>query len=127
MPAEVCAPVCYSGQINGQLLGFSSLNCKQTEMDDFIDRLLTAMSGLLQQKGCKYMFAKIDNLVPNTGEDSAADSYTGNGIYFIYRGEGAKAIAEEIFGTSLREGVCYTTEDLSRKQIVPLITDILNR
>ena len=28
-------------------------------------------------------------------------------------------------GASLREGACYTTENLSRKQIVPLITKVL--
>jgi len=30
-----------------------------------------------------------------------------------------------IFGPSLREGVCYTSEELSRKQIVPRITEVL--
>ena len=40
-------------------------------------------------------------------------------------GEGTKALAESIFGASLRDGVTYTKENLSRKQIVPLITEKL--
>jgi manganese-dependent inorganic pyrophosphatase len=34
-------------------------------------------------------------------------------------------VAEAVFGPSLREGVCYTVENLSRKQIVPRITEEL--
>jgi manganese-dependent inorganic pyrophosphatase len=45
--------------------------------------------------------------------------------YFTYYGEGTKALAESIFGTSLRDGITYTKENLSRKQIVPLITEKL--
>lgn len=30
-----------------------------------------------------------------------------DGLYFIYYGEGAKAVAEAIFGTSLRPGVTF--------------------
>ena len=47
------------------------------------------------------------------------------GLYFIYYGEGAQAVAEAIFGPSLRSGVTYSKEHLSRKQIVPLIMEIL--
>jgi len=45
---------------------------------------------------------------------------------FFY-GEGTQAIAEAVFGPSLRPGVCYTSENLARKQIVPRITEILNK
>jgi manganese-dependent inorganic pyrophosphatase len=48
-----------------------------------------------------------------------------DGTYFIYYGEGTQAVAEAIFGPSLREGVTYSKEELSRKQIVPRITEIL--
>jgi len=34
-------------------------------------------------------------------------------------------VAEGVIGPSLREGVCYTSEELSRKQIVPRITEVL--
>ena len=47
--------------------------------------------------------------------------------YFIYYGEGTKEMAEAIFGASLRDGVCYTTENLSRKQIVPRMIEVLNK
>ncbi|MCR5424584.1 MAG: DHH family phosphoesterase [Bacteroidales bacterium] len=114
-------------EINSQMMGFASLDCKEAEMDGFIDRMLSVMPSIMQQKGFQLMFAKIDNLVPNTEDNSAVKPYTDNGFYFIYSGERAKAIAEEMFGPSLRDGVCYTTEDLSRKQIIPLITNILNR
>ena len=69
--------------------------------------------------------AKIDNMVENTGDDRAERPYVENGTYFIYYGEGAKAMAEAVYGPSLREGVCYTTENLSRKQIVPRIIEVL--
>ncbi len=114
-------------EINGLLIGFGSLACKQTDMDSFIDRMLAVMPNVMQQRGCNMLFAKIDNLVPNTGDNRDNNPYVDDGFYFIYCGERAKAVAEEIFGPSQREGVCYTTSELSRKQIVPLITDILNR
>lgn len=64
----------------------------------------------------------------------AANNYDGSdpdtpfvedGIYFIYYGEGTQAVAETIFGPSLREGVTFSQEKLSRKQIVPKIIEIL--
>ena len=111
--------------ISGLLLGFGSLVCKQNEMEAFIDRMLAAMPQVMQQNGLQMVVAKIDNMVENTGDDRARRPYVENGTYFIYYGEGAKAMAEAVFGPSLREGVCYTTENLSRKQIVPRITDVL--
>jgi len=40
--------------------------------------------------------------------------------------DGAReAIIQSIFGSSLSEGVTYTSENLSRKQIVPKITELL--
>ncbi len=113
-------------EINGHLIGFGSLVCKQAEMDAFITRMLTAMPEVMKQKGRQMLFAKIDNLVPNTGSDKGVKPYVEDGTYFIYYGEGTKKIAEAVFGASLREGVCYTTENLSRKQIVPRITKVLN-
>lgn len=112
-------------EISGHLIGFGSLVSKEAEMDAFITRMLTIMPEVMQLKGRQILFAKIDNLVPNTGSDTAEKPYLENGTYFIYYGEGAKDVAEAVFGASLREGVCYTTENLSRKQIVPRITDAM--
>jgi manganese-dependent inorganic pyrophosphatase len=111
--------------IDDHLIGIGSLACKQTEMDDFITRMLAAMPEVMKQQGRQMLFAKIDNLVPNTGSDKAVKPYVECGTYFIYYGEDTKRVAEAVFGASLREGVCYTEENLSRKQIVPLITQVL--
>ena len=112
-------------EIGSHLVGFSSLACKKSEMDAFITRMLAAMPEVMKQKGRDMIFAKIDNLVPNTDTSSEASLYVSEGTYFIYFGEGTKTIAEAIFGTSLREGVTYTKDNLVRKQIVPKITDLL--
>ena len=112
-------------EISGHQLGFGSLVCKQSQMEAFIDRMLAVMPEVMRQKGRQMVVAKIDNMVENTGDDRAERPYVENGTYFIYYGEGAKQMAEAIFGASLREGVCYTAENLSRKQIVPRITELL--
>lgn len=112
-------------EINGHLIGFGSLACKQADMDAFITRLLAAMPEVMKLKGRQMLFAKIDNLVPNTGIDKELEPYIEGGTYFIYCGENTKQVAEAVFGASLREGVCYTTENLVRKQIVPRITAVI--
>ena len=112
-------------EIGGHLIGFGSLACKQTEMDAFITRMLAVMPEVMKQKGRDMIVAKIDNLVPNTDQSESASPYMEEGTYFIYFGEGTKALAESIFGASLREGVTYSKDKLSRKQIVPLITEKL--
>lgn len=114
-------------EINGQMIGFGSMVCKQADMDNFIDQMLSVMPDIMQQKGVDMVFAKIDNLVPYTRADRTINPSTQNGIYFLYNGEGAPSIAKEIFGPSLRSGVCYSSKNYSRKQIIPLITEILNR
>ena len=112
-------------EINGHSIGFGSLVYKEAEMDAFIMQMLAAMVEVLMQKDLEMLFAKIDNLVPNTGIDKAVKPYIENGTYFIYFGEDSQRVAEAVFGASLREGVCFTTENLSRKQIVPRITAVL--
>jgi len=112
-------------EISGHQLGFGSLVCKQSQMEAFIDRMLAVMPEVMRQRGRQMIVAKIDNMVENTGDDRAERPYVENGTYFIYYGEGAKQMAEAIFGASLREGVCYTAEKISRKQIMPRITELL--
>lgn len=60
----------------------------------------------------------------NTGDDRLKRPLINRGTYFLYCGEGTKDMAETMFGTSLREGVCFTLDQLSRKQIVPRMTKI---
>lgn len=88
--------------------------------------MLAVMPEVMQQKGPQMLFARIENRVPNTGSEKAVKPYVEDGFYFIYCGAGAKGVAEAAIGASLREGVCYTKEGLSRKQIVPLITKVLD-
>ena len=112
-------------EIGGKAIGFGSLTCKASEMEGFITRMLTAMPQVLSESGRDMLFAKIDNLVPNPDAGSTDIPFVQDGTYFIYFGEGTQAVAEAIFGPSLREGVTYTQENLSRKQIVPKIMEIL--
>ena len=112
----------YKGyEYNSYKFGMGSLDCVAEEMDGFIDRMLAVMPEVAKENRLHMLFAKIDNkvLLPGTID------YTDAGTYFIYYGEGAQAVAEAIFGPSLREGVTYSEEKISRKQIVPKITEIL--
>jgi len=109
-------------EIGNHKIGFGSLVCKADEMDGFITRMLAVAPDVMSLKGRDMMFAKIDNMVKNPDTSKKDKPYVIDGTFFIYYGEGTKAVAEAIFGTSLKEGVCYTKEELSRKQIVPKIT-----
>ena len=112
-------------EMGSHLIGFGSLACRQGAMDEFITRMLAVMPQVMEKRGRQMMFAKIDELVENTGDDKAQRPLIEAGTYFIYYGQGTQAIAEAIFGTSLRPGVTYTSEKLSRKQIVPRIQELL--
>lgn len=111
---------------NGLLFGFGCLNCKHDEMPSFIDRMLAVMPEVMQLQRCQMILAMIDNLVENTGEDRHEHPYVRDGIYLLYYGEGSKAVAEKLFGPSLREGVCYDATGLSRRTMIPIITDFLS-
>ena len=106
--------------IAGKAIGFGSLECKASEMDGFITRMLAVMRDMRRDM----LFAKIDNRVPNP-KSNPDKPFVKDGIYFIYYGEGSQAVAEAIFGPSLRTGVTYSKEELSRKQIVPRIMENL--
>ena len=112
-------------EIGGKAVGIGSLACKANEMEEFITRMLAVMPQVMRDKNRDMLFAKIDNLVPNPDESDPDTPFVEDGIYFIYYGEGTQAVAEGIFGPSIREGVTYSKEKLSRKQIVPKIMEIL--
>ncbi len=114
-------------EIGSHMIGFGSLDCKADEMDDFITRMLAAAPEVMKVKGRDMLFAKIDNKVKNPDATQKANPYVKDGTYFIYYGEGTKEVAEAIFGVSLREGVCYSKKELSRKQIVPKVTSELTK
>lgn len=111
--------------IAGKAIGIGSLECKANGMDDFITRMLAVMPQVMRDMRRDMLFAKIDNLVPNPDGSDPDTPFVEDGIYFIYYGEGTQAVAETIFGPSLREGVTFSQEKLSRKQIVPKIIEIL--
>ncbi len=112
-------------EIGGKAIGIGSLECKADNAEDFVSRMLAVMPVVLSDNKRNMLFAKIDILVPNPDESDPDTPYVEDGLYFIYYGEGAQAVAETIFGSSLREGVIHSKEHLSRKQIVPLIMEIL--
>ena len=116
----------YKGyEIGGQAIGIGSLDCNAEEAEDFVNRMLSVLPMVLSDNGLDMLFAKIDINVPNPDKSDLDNPTVKDGFYFIYYGEGAKAVAETLFGPSIREGVTYTKEALSRKQIVPLITEIM--
>ena len=69
--------------------------------------------------------ARVYNLQREAPVAKVHDVSKVDGTYFLYFGEGARALAEEIFGASVREGITFTKQELSRKQIVPLINNVL--
>ena len=112
-------------EMGGKAIGIGSLDCKDYEAEDFVNRMLAVMPVVLSDNKLDMLFAKIDIHVPNPDQSDPDAPDLDGGLYFIYYGEGAKAVAEAIFGSSLREGVTYSKEHLSRKQIVPKIMEIL--
>ena len=112
-------------EIGSKAIGIGSLECKADEADGFIGRMLAVMPAVLSDNKRDMLFAKIDILVPNPDQSDPDTPYVEDGLYFIYYGIGAQAVAETIFGHSLREGVTFSKDHLSRKQIVPKIMEIL--
>ena len=112
-------------EIGGKAIGIGSLECKADKIEDFINRMLAVMPTVMRDNHRDMLFCKIDILVPNPDESDPDTPYVEDGLYFIYYGEGTQAVAETIFGPSIRDGVTQSKEHLSRKQIVPLIMEIL--
>ena len=111
--------------MGGKAIGIASLECKATDMEGFINRMLAVMPQVMRDTHRDMVFAKIDNKVPNPDENDLDKPFVDDGTYIIYYGAGAQAIAETIYGPSLREGVIYSKEKVSRKQIVPKLQEIL--
>ena len=115
-------------QIADYKIGVASLDTFEDKMDDFIDRMLAVMPNILVSKGRDMVFAKVDNLVVNTDPDTVEEMPSfKNGTYLLYYGNGARELAEAIFGPSLREGVTYSEEGIGRKIIVERMTELLSQ
>ena len=114
--------------ISDKAIGIGSLDCKASEMEDFISRMLAVMPKIMSEKQLDMLFAKIDNKVPNPDDSNPDEPFVDDGTYFIYCGQGAQTVAESVIGqTSLSEGVTYSKEKKSRKPIVSKITEILQQ
>ena len=111
-------------EYNGYLFGMASLESKANKMDDYISRMLAVMPEVMAEKGLDMVFAKINNKVANPDTTSTDRTITA-GTYLIYYGAGAREVSEAIFGPSLREGVVFSEQKKSRKEIVPLIEEQL--
>ena len=85
------------------------------------------MPELEAKHNLEMLFAIVNYYVPNT--DSATQKEKPKvvaGAYILYDGVGAKTVAEKAFGTSVREGVCFSSTPLVRKTgVVPAITAAL--
>ena len=96
-------------------------------METFIDRMLSVMPQALTDQERKMVFCMATRYEPNPDPDSA-DKTIPTGTYILYYGEGAREAAEEAYGPSLREGVCYSETRLGRKfDVIPTLTEILGR
>ena len=96
-------------------------------MDEIIDRLLAVMPQVMEDKNRKMVFCMATRYAPNPDTESE-EKVIPLGTYIMYYGDGAREVAEEAIGPSLREGVCYSETRLSRRStVVPLFTEILSR
>ena len=95
-------------------------------MDAFINRMLAVMPEAMVKKERTMMFCMATRYEANP-DPYSADKVIPLGTYILYTGEGARELAEQAFGESLRDGVCYSETRLSRKSdVVPLFTRILS-
>lgn len=98
-----------------------------TTIEGLFDRMLAVMPQAMADKGRKMVFLMATRYVPNP-DTSSAIKVVAEGTYVLYYGEGARELTEQLYGPSLRDGVCYSEERLSRKsQFVPAITDLLSK
>ena len=112
--------------IGSHKVGFGCMACVEGEIDGFIDRMLTVAPEVMKLRDRDMLFTTIEERVPNPVPDAARlKPYVFGSLYFLYFGEGTKAAAETVLGSSLRDGVILIHEQLSRKQIVPKLIDVL--
>jgi manganese-dependent inorganic pyrophosphatase len=112
--------------IGSHKVGFGCMACVEGEIDGFIDRMLTVAPEVMKLRDRDMLFTTIEERVPNPVPDAARlKPYVFGSLYFLYFGEGTKAAAETVLGSSLRDGVILIHEQLSRKQIVPKLTEVL--
>ena len=96
-------------------------------MDAFIDRMLATMPGAMLEKGREMVFCIITRYAPNP-DPASLQKELQIGTYVLYCGEGTRQIAEQAFGASLRDGVCYKEGRLGRKgDVVPPLTALIGK
>lgn len=96
-------------------------------MDAFIDRMLATMPGAMLEKDREMMFCIVTRYAPNP-DPASLQKELQIGTYVLYCGEGTRQIAEQAFGASLRDGVCYKEGRLGRKgDVVPPLTALIDK
>ena len=116
-------------------LGIASENWyDDSTKDDFFERMFAVMPEIAKEKDRDILLSKVDLHTPNPDPAASEDSlYLNAGTYILYYGVGdyaekAKEIAESAFGESVKEGICYSAETLSRKtHVVPMVTDAIEK
>ncbi len=112
--------------IEGKQMGVASLDWyDDATMDNFLIRMHNVAKDLMAEKEYRMMFAKVDRHIPNT-DPTSVERYIDAGSYVIYHGDGAKIVAEAIYGPSVGESWVYSKVKLSRKtDLMPAITEVL--
>ena len=125
---EICLSDYKDYEIAGVSVGIGCVEWTDyATMESFMDRMLAVMPVVLADQGRKMVFCMATRYAPNPDPD-APDKVVPTGTYILYYGEGARQIAEEAYGPSLREGVCYSETRLGRKvDLVPTLTELLGR
>ena len=110
--------------ISGVPVGIGCVEWRDyTTAESFLDRMLAVMPQALADLDRSLVFCLITRYEP--GPDGKAVEA---GTYILYCGDGAREIAEEAYGPSLREGVCYNERRLSRKtDVIPTLQDVIDR
>ena len=115
-------------EMSGVPVGIGYIEWRDYEaMDPFIDRMLAAMPQVMVDKGRKMMFCIVTLYEPNH-DTQALSKVRQKGTYVLYSGEGTRQVAEQAFGASVREGVCYKDGRLGRKaDVVPPLTELIGK
>lgn len=113
-------------EIGNHKVGIGCIAFKEDEIDASIVRMQAAAPEVMQRKECDMIFAVIDKRSPNPDpEDAKFNPFLLDGFYFIYDGEGAKEVAESIFGPASQDGTIYISTNISRRVIVSMLQEVL--
>lgn len=116
-------------EIGGVTMAIASLDANEAmHIDELCQRMRGIMPVVQQQLGVQMLFAKIEEKFVHPDLLDADGNPTITYITHIpYYGEGAKELAEEVFGKTTHDNCVVLDRKLSRKtDIVPAITNALH-